>query len=59
MVGKDAENDSKHYNPKPPYETHISENIIKSLSEHLIPMHDKISFVYDEMIQLKYQTKEA
>ena len=59
MAGKDAKNDNKYYNPKPPSKTEISENIIKSLSEHLIPMHNKISFVYDEMIQLKSQTEEA
>ena len=59
MAGKDPKNDNKYYNPKPPSKTEISENIINSLREHLIPMHNKITYVYDEMIQLKSQTEEA
>ena len=59
MADKDAENENIYYNPKPPSKTEISENIFNSLKENLIPIHNKISYIYDEMIQLKSQTEEA
>ena len=59
MASKDTENVDKPDNPQPPSKTEISENIINSLKEHLIPMHNKMTFIYDEMIHLKSQTEEA
>ena len=59
MASKNAENVNKPNNPQPPSKTEISENIINSLKEHLIPMQNNMIFIYDEMIHLKSQTEET